>query len=121
MSFLLRKCELSGGAGKLAFALATRVYDLGEYVRLTQDQNLVGAEPDLGAAVLREDDLLALGDVHFDAFPMLVPCTRSDGQDAAALRLLPRRVGQDDPAGRRLLFLENLDDQAVTKRLEFHG
>src|SRR6266511_1447060 len=117
MSFLLRKCELSGGAGKLAFALATRADDLGEHVRLRQDQNLVGAELDLGAAVLREDDLVALGDVHLDVLPVLVAGARSDGQHAAALRLLPRRVRQNNSADRQLLLFEDLDDQTVTKRL----
>ena len=44
-----------------------------------------------------------------------------DGEDAAALRLLLGGVGQDDPARRRLLLLEDLDDQAVAQRLEIHA
>ena len=52
--------------------------------------------------------------------PVLVAGARADGQDAAALRLLLRRVRQDDAADRRLLFLEGLDDQAVAKRLQIH-
>jgi hypothetical protein len=35
----------------------------------------------------------------------------------AALRLLLRRVRQDDPARRRLLVLEGLDDEAVAQWL----
>src|SRR5438093_387822 len=38
--------------------------DLRQDVRLAEDQNLVGAELDLGAAVLAEDDLVALVEVH---------------------------------------------------------
>src|SRR5439155_29307 len=38
----------------------------------------------------------------------------------AALRLLLRSVRKHDAAARRLLFLEDLDDQAVTKRLQVH-
>src|SRR5436309_4737608 len=120
MSFPPKKCELSGGARKLAFALATRVYDFREHVRFAQDQHLVGAELDLGPAVLREDDLLALGDVHLDVLPVLVAGTRSDRQHAAALRLLPRRVRQNNPAHRQLLPVKDLDDQTVTKRLQIH-
>jgi hypothetical protein len=47
----------------------------------------------------------------------LVSRTRSDRQDAAALRLLPRRVRQNNPADRQLLLIEDLDDQTVTQRL----
>src|SRR5438552_12888903 len=117
MSFPPKKCELSGSAREFAFALATRVYDFREHVRLTQNQHLVGAELDLGPAVLREDDLLALGDVHLDVLPVLVAGTRSDGQHTAALRLLPRRVRQNNPAHRPLLLIKDFDDQTVTKRL----
>src|SRR5947208_6581685 len=95
--------------------------DLRQDVRLAEDQDLVGAELDLGAAVLAEDDLVALVEVERDVLAVVVTGARADGQDAAALRLLLRRVRQDDPARRRLLFLENLDDQAVTKRLQIHG
>jgi hypothetical protein len=45
----------------------------------------------------------------------------SDGEDAAALRLLLRRVRKHDAARRRLLLLEDLDDQTVTKRLQVHA
>src|SRR5438128_11996420 len=120
MSFPPEKCELSGSAGELAFALATCVYDLREHVGFAQDQNLVGAELDLGPAVLREDDLVAFGDVHLDVLSVLVPPTRADGQHAAALRFLPRRVRQNNPADRQLLLIKDLDDQTVTKRLQIH-
>src|SRR3954451_18693555 len=91
--------------------------DLGQDVRLAQDQDFVSADLDLGAAVLAEDDLVALFEVHGDVIAILVAGAWADGEDAAALRLLLRRVRQDDAADRRLLFLEDLDDQAVAKRL----
>src|SRR5215212_472815 len=94
--------------------------NLGEHVRLTQDQNFVGPELDLGSAVLAEDDLVAFLEIHLDVLPVLVPRAGADGKDAAALRLLLRRVGQHDAADRRLLFIEDLDDQTVTKRLQVH-
>src|ERR687897_888377 len=94
--------------------------DLCENVRLPQNQNVVRPELDLGPAVLGEDDLVTLLDVHLDVLPVLVARAGTDGEDAAALRLLLRRIGQHDAAGRDLLFLEDLDDQAVTKRLQIH-
>src|ERR671936_1286659 len=103
-------------AGELAVA-----NDLREHVRLTQDQNFVGSELDLGPAVLAEDDLVAFLEIHLDVLPVLVPCTGTDGEDTAALRLLFRGVGQHDAADRRLFLLEDLDDQAVTKRLQIHA
>jgi hypothetical protein len=95
--------------------------DLREHVRLAQDQNVVGTELDLGPAVLRVDDLVALGDLHGHDLALVVARARADREDAAALRLLLRRIGQDDPARRRLLLLEGLDDQAVAQRLQIHS
>src|SRR6476469_8041981 len=91
--------------------------DLRQDVRLAQDQNLVGADLDLGSAVLAENDLVALFDVHGDVLAILVAGAWADRQDAAALRLLLGGVRQDDPADRRLLFLEDLNDQAIAERL----
>src|SRR5919112_6791628 len=94
--------------------------DLRQDVRLAQDQDLVRAELDLGPAVLGEDDLVTLVQVHLDVLAVLVPRTRANRQHATALGLLLGRVRQHDPAHRRLLFFEDLDDQAVTERLEIH-
>src|SRR5919198_636461 len=102
-------------AGQLAVA-----NDLGEHVRLTQDQDVVGPELDLGPAVLAEDDLVAFLEIHLDVLPVLVPSAGADCEDAPALRLLLRRVGQHDAADRGLFLIEDLDDQAVTKRLQVH-
>src|ERR671935_1273106 len=102
-------------AGELAVA-----DDLGEHVRLTQDQNFLGPELDLGPAVLAEDDLVAFLEIHLDVVPVLVPSAGADGEDAPALRLLLRRVGQHDAADRSLFLIEDFDDQAVTKRLQVH-
>src|SRR4051812_17324839 len=102
-------------AGQLAVANA-----LGEHVRLTQNQNFVGPALDLGPAVLAEDDLVAFLEIHLDVLPVLVPSAGADGQDLAALRLLLGRVGQHDAANRRFLLIEDLYDQAVTKRLQVH-
>ena len=81
--------------------------DLRQDVRLAEDQDFVGAELDLGAAVLAEDDLVALFEVERDVLAVVVAGARADGEDAAALRLLLGRVRQDDAADRRLLFIED--------------
>src|SRR5262249_11897820 len=106
---------LSGCACGLA-----RADDLCEDVRLTENEHLVGAELDLGAAVLGEDHLVALGDVHRNTLAVLVAASGAGGENAPALWLLLRGVGKDDAADRHLLLLEHLDDQAVTQRLKIH-
>src|SRR5204862_5752844 len=115
MSFRYLPRSLRLRAGQLAVA-----NDLGEHVRLTQNQNILGPELDLGPAVLAEDDLVAFLEIHLDVLPVLVPSAGADGQDLAALRLLLGRVGQHDAANRRFLLIEDLYDQAVTKRLQVH-
>src|SRR5437016_10860908 len=110
LPFPLRLC-----AGQLAVA-----NNLGEHVRLTQDQNVLGPDLDLGPAVLAEDDLVAFLEIHLDVLPVLVPSAGADRENTAPLRLLLRRVGQHDAADRGLLLIEDFDDQAVTKRLQVH-
>src|SRR5580765_4012776 len=102
-------------AGQLAVA-----DNLGEHVRLTQDQNIVGPDLDLGPAVLAEDDLVAFLEIHLDVLPTLIPRAGAYGEDLAALRLFLRRVRQHDAADRGLFLIEDFDDQAVTKRLQVH-
>jgi hypothetical protein len=81
--------------------------DFGEHVRLTQDQEILALDLDLGAAVLRVQDLVALGDVERDALlAFLVPPAVTDREDLAALRLLLGRVRQVDAARRGLLFID---------------
>src|SRR4051794_34019324 len=95
--------------------------DLRGDVGFPKDQDLVAPALALGAAVLAEDDLVALFEVDGDVIAILVAGARADGEDAAALRLLLRRIRQDDAADRRLLFVEDLHDQAVAERLQIHS
>ena len=58
--------------------------DLGEHVRLAQDEEILALDLDLGAAVLRVQDLVALGDVERDALvAILVPLALTDCEDLA--------------------------------------
>jgi hypothetical protein len=74
-------------------------------------KNFVRSEPDLRAPVLGKGDLVALREIHRHELPVVVPGARPDGEDTAALRLLLRRTRKHDAAARRLLLLEDLDDQ----------
>src|SRR5256886_7145347 len=86
--------------------------DLREHIGLAQDQILVRSDLDLGSAVLGEDDLVVLVHVHGDVLSVVVPAARADGEDAAALRLLLRRIRKHDAAESRFLFIEDLDDRS---------
>src|SRR3954453_20314711 len=111
---------LGGRAGHLLLLLRplrAAAGHLRQHVRLAEHEHIVGPELDLRAAVLREDDLVALGDVHRHELSLVVAAARPDREHAAALRLLLRRVRQDDAAGRGLLVFEGLHDQAVAQWL----
>src|SRR5437870_433357 len=94
-------CCLRGGAGRLLSP-----DDLCEDVRLAEDQVLLRADLDLGPAVLGEDDLVALRQVHRDELSVVVPGAGTHCEDAAALRLLLRCIRKHDAAERLLLFIE---------------
>ena len=70
--------------------------DLGEDVRLAQDEHVLAVDLDLGAAVLGVEDLVALRDVERAALAVLVGAI-ADGDDLALLGLLLRGVGEDEP------------------------
>src|SRR5204863_4373886 len=94
--------ELSGGAGQfllgLALRLRCRADDLRQHVGSTENQVLLVADLDLGASVLRKDDLVALGDVQRNELTrMLAPLARADREHAPALRLLLGGIREDDP------------------------
>src|ERR1700687_5575274 len=103
------------GGGRLA-----ALDDLREYIGLAQDQVLVEPDLDLGSPILGEDDLVALRQVHGNELSVVVPAARADREDLAALRLLLRGVRKHDAAERHLVLVEDLDDPAVTKRLQVH-
>src|SRR3712207_4796775 len=104
------------------FSLPVLGLDLGEHVRLAEDQQVLAVDLDLRAAVLGVEDLVTLGDVEGDALlAVLVPLAVADGEDLALLRLLLRGVGEDDAGRGRLLLLDRLDDQPIAQGLELHS
>src|SRR3990172_419623 len=104
----------------LAIFLSLSLLDYGEDIGFFEDEELPVFDLDFRAGVLGEEDDVALLHVHRDALAVVVGAAGADGQDLAFLRLLFRRLRQDDAAGRLLLFFERVDDHAVAQRLEVH-
>src|SRR3954452_20275225 len=88
-----------------------------EHVAGRQDEVLVGAVLDLGAAVLREDDGVAFLDVQREPLAVLEPAG-ADGENSALLGLLLGGVGDHDARRRRLLGLQHRHDDAVLEGLD---
>src|SRR3954470_14386721 len=90
--------------------------ELGQDVGLTEDEQLFAVDPDLRAAVLGVQDLVALGDVERNALlALVVPLAITDGDDLALLGLLLRGVREDQAARRGLLLFDRLDDQSIAQ------
>src|SRR3954462_5858108 len=93
--------------------------DDGEDVAGGEDEVLLAAVLDLGAAVLAVDDLVADLDVERDALgAVVVETAGTDRQDLALLGLLLGGVRDDEAGSGGLLGLEGLDDDAVFERLD---
>jgi co-chaperonin GroES (HSP10) len=60
--------------------------NLGEHVALAQDEEILPVDLDLRAAVLRVQDLIALGDVERDALAVVVELAVPDGEELLVLR-----------------------------------
>src|SRR4030095_16692025 len=93
----------------------------GEDVFLAQDEIFLVVDLDLGARILPEQDLVPSLHVQRDLLAVVADLTRPGGDVLALLRLLLRRVGDDDPARASLLLLEPLDEDAVVQRTNLHG
>src|SRR6185312_3684874 len=92
--------------------------DDGEDVAGGEHQVLVAADLDLGSAVLRVDDDVALGDVDGNAVAVVVNAARAHGHDLALLGLLLGGVRDDQAGSRGLLGLERLNNDAILERLD---
>ena len=89
-----------------------------EDVVLAHDQVVLTADLDLGAPVFGEEDFVADFDVEFDLLAIVVELASADGYDGTFLRLLFRRVGNDDASLLDFLLLERLNQHAIAER--FH-
>jgi hypothetical protein len=91
----------------------------GEDVPGVEDEVLLAAVLDLGAAVLAVEHGVADGDVERNPLlAFVVPATRADREDGALLGLLLRSVRDDDAGCGGGLTLALLDEDAVFERLD---
>src|SRR5438552_13225991 len=97
--------------------LVEHAHDVG----LLHDQEFLAVDLDLGARPFAEQDAIADLDVDGDELAGLVAAARTDGDDLALGRLFLGGVRNDDAAGRLLLGIDALDDDAVVKRTKLHG
>src|SRR5205823_7224450 len=81
-----------------------------EDVAGVQQQQVVAVVAHLGAAVLAEDDDVALGDVERDALAVVVDAARAGRDDLALLRLLLGGVRDDQTEGGGGLCFQRLDE-----------
>ena len=65
-------------------------------VVLAHDQVVLTVDLDLGAAIFGEEDFVADFDIEFDLLAIVVELASTEGNDGPFLRLLFRRVGNDD-------------------------
>src|SRR5690606_26985488 len=81
---------------------------------------LVAVDLHLGAAVLREQHLVAGLDLEGLDLAVLVALAGADGDHLALDRLLLGGVGDEEASGRLLLLVEALDDHPVVQRSNLH-
>src|SRR2546427_9926669 len=95
-----------------------RSADLGQNVRLFDDDVLFAVEVDLGAAVLPVDHSIADFELHRNRLALFTPAG-THGGDLTLDRLLLRRVRDVEPALHGLCLLEWLDHHAVSQGKDF--
>src|SRR3954471_9032060 len=93
----------------------------GEDVVLAQDQVLGAVDLDLVARVLGEQHLVARLHLQLAQAAVLDDLAVADGDDQRFLGLFLGRVGDKEPAGGLVLFLDALDENAVVERSDLHG
>src|SRR5579864_3862861 len=101
--------------------LGQRLVEHAHDVGLLHDQEFLAVDLDLGARPFAEQHAVTLLHVDRDELAALVAAARADGDHFALRRLFLGGVGNDDAAGRLLLGIDALDDDAVVKRTKFHG
>src|SRR5450432_894081 len=100
--------------------LAELLFDDAEDVILAQDEVIDAVDLDLVAAVLAEEDAVALLDVERAQRALVVDLAVAGRDDLALGGLLLGRVRDDDPALGLLFLGDAANDDAVVKRTNFH-
>src|SRR5438094_366050 len=91
-----------------------------EDVFLAQDEVLLVVQLDLRAGVLSEEDLVAGLHLEENLLAVVADISGAHGDDLALLRLLLRRVRDNDPALLDLSLLKALDQDAIVQRANLH-
>lgn len=86
---------------------------LGNVLAVAEQVELLLADLDRAAAVLRDQHLVAGRNTHGRPLAVLVEVARPDRQDAALVEVLDTRFGKEDAAGRLGLGLGALHQDAV--------
>src|SRR5215470_13642906 len=97
--------------------LVEHAHDVG----LLHDQELLAIDLDLGARPFAEQHAVARLEVDRDQLAVIVAAARADGDDFALGGFFLGGVGNDDAAGRLILGIDALNDDAVVERTKFHG
>ena len=100
--------------------IAISLNDGEDVVFAHQQDLLIAGDLEFLARVGSEEDMVADLHLKLAALAVLGDPAVANGDDLAFLRLVLRRVGQDDAAGRRRLRFFPFNDNAITQRLQFH-
>src|SRR5690348_12775393 len=104
----MRRCAVAG-----LVALQDR-----QDVGLAQDQHVLAVQLEFGAAVLGEEDFVALLHLQRLAVALVGELAGANGDDGALLGLFLGGVGDNDPALGDFFLLRRLDDHAVADRAD---
>src|SRR5512137_2893798 len=104
----------------LAMMSPSLLLDDGEDLFLADDDQLDAVDRHFGAAVLADEDVVALLDGERDGLALIVDPPLAGLDDLGLLGLLLGRVRDDDPASLDFLFLESLEEHSVIQRVNFH-
>src|SRR5687768_6791861 len=86
----------------------------------SDDQIVLAIQFDLCAGVLSNEHVLPSLHVQGHSLAVVVYATAADRHDFGLLRFLFGSIGDDDATDTLFLFLDTLDENAITKRSDIH-
>src|SRR6266576_1119173 len=98
----------------LGFWLMVWLIDYSEDVVGAHDLKLLAIQLDFGAAVLTDEDAIALLDFEGDFLPVIIGLARAKGDDDALLGLFLGGIGDDDAALLGFLLFRRLHEETVS-------
>src|ERR1041384_6176478 len=107
-------------AAMMNHSFSLTLFNHAEDVVLAHDQVILVVNLDLRAAILADQHAIALLDLKRDELAVLVPLASAHGDDLAFLRLLFRRVRDDDPAFLHFALLDRLHQHPIAQWFDVH-